>query len=61
MLVIGHGVCEKLLLAYLKEIVPILERLSELPLDEETKRKLHGISSAITEQVLAPVRKCYQL
>jgi len=46
---------------YLEEIVPKLETLGELTLDEETKRKLIGISPATIDRMLVPVRKRYQL
>jgi len=59
--VICDGICGKRLAPYLKEIVPVLERLGELPLDEETRRKLIGISPATIDRMLAPMRKRYQL
>ena len=46
---------------YLAEIVPTLERLGELTLDGETRRKLIGISPATIDRMLAPARKRYQL
>ena len=59
--VICDGICSKRLAPYLAEIVLTLERLGELTLDEETKRKLIGISPATIDRMLAPVRKRYQL
>jgi len=59
--VICDGICGKRLAPYLKEIVPVLERLGELTLDEETKRKLIGISPATVDRMLAPARRRYQL
>jgi hypothetical protein len=59
--VICDGICGKRLAPYLAEIVPTLERLGELTLDEETRRKLTGISSATIDRLLAPARKRYQL
>jgi len=59
--VICDGICGKRLAPYLEEIVPVLERLGELTLDVETKRKLIGISPATIDRMLAPVRKRYQL
>ena len=59
--VICDGICGKRLAPYLEEIVPVLERLGELTLDAETKRKLIGISPATIDRMLAPTRKRYQL
>jgi len=59
--VICDGICGKRLAPYLSEIVPTLERLGELTLDEETKRKLIGISPATIDRMLVPARKRYQL
>ncbi|MGB2984149.1 MAG: DDE-type integrase/transposase/recombinase [Candidatus Bipolaricaulia bacterium] len=59
--VICDGICGKRLGPYLAEIVPTLERLGELTLDKETKRKLIGISPATIDRMPAPVRKRYQL
>ena len=59
--VICDGICGKRLAPYLEEIVPVLERLGELTLNVETKRKLIGISPATIDRMLAPVRKRYQL
>ena len=59
--VICDGICSKRLAPYLAEIVPPLERLGELTVDEETRRKLIGISPATIDRMLVPVRKRYQL
>jgi len=59
--VICDGICGKRLAPYLKEIVPKLERLGELTLDKEVKRKLTRISPATIDRLLAPARKRYQL
>jgi len=59
--VICDGICGKRLAPYLAVIVPTLERLGELTLDKETKRKLIGISPATIDRMLAPARKRYQL
>ena len=59
--VICDGICSKRLAPYLAEIVPTLERLGELTLAEETRRKLLGISPATIDRMLAPARKRYQL
>jgi len=59
--VICDGICGKRLAPYLVEIVPTLERLGELTLAEETRRKLIGISPATIDRMLAPARKRYQL
>lgn len=59
--VICDGICGKRLAPYLKEIVLKLERLGELTLDEETRRKLIAISPATIDRMLAPTRKRYQL
>jgi hypothetical protein len=54
-------ICGKRLAPYLKEIVPKLEHLGELTLDEETRSKLIEISPATIDRMLAPLRKHYQL
>lgn len=59
--VICDGICGKRLAPYLAEIVPTLERLGELTLAEETRRKLIGISPATIDRMLTPARKRYQL
>jgi hypothetical protein len=59
--VICDGICGKRLAPYLAEIVPTLERLGELTLDDEARRKLIGISPATIDRLLGPVRKRYQL
>jgi hypothetical protein len=59
--VVCDGICGKRLAPYLEEIVPVLERLGELTLDTETKRKLIGISAATIDRMLARIRKRYQL
>ncbi len=59
--VICDGICGKRLAPYLAEIVPTLERLGELTLDEEVRRELIGISPATIDRMLAPARKRYQL
>ena len=59
--VICDGICGKRLAPYLAEIVPKLERLGELTLDAEVRRKLLGISPATVDRLLAPARQRYQL
>ena len=59
--VICDGICGKRLAPYLAEIVPTLERLGELTLDDEARRKLIAISPATIDRLLGPVRKRYQL
>ena len=59
--VICNGICGKRLAPYLEEIVSVLERWGELALDEETKRKLIGISPSTIDRMLAPARRRYQL
>jgi len=59
--VICDGICGKRLAPYLKEIVPVLERLGELTLGVETRRKLIEMSPATIDRMLAPARKHYQL
>ena len=58
---ICDGICGKRLAPYLAEIVPTLERLGELTLDDEARRKLIGISPATIDRLLGPVRQRYQL
>lgn len=59
--VVCGGICGKRLAPYLGEIVPVLERWRELKLNEETRHKLVGISSATIDRLLAPMRKRSQL
>lgn len=59
--VICDGICGKRLAPYLAQIVPTLDRLGELRLDAEVRRKLIAISPATIDRLLAPVRKRYQL
>lgn len=59
--VVCDGICGKRLAPYLAEIVPTLERLGELTINEETRHKLIGISPATINRMLAVARKRYQL
>lgn len=59
--VICDGICGKRLAPYLREIVSTLERVGELTLDAEVRRKLIRISPATIDRLLAPARKRYQL
>lgn len=59
--VICDGICGKRLGPYLAEIIPTLERLGELTIDDAVRRKLMAISPATIDRLLAPVRKRYQL
>jgi transposase InsO family protein len=59
--VICDGICGKRLAPYLAEIVSVLERLGELTIDDEVRRKLVGISPATIDRRLAAARKRYQL
>jgi len=59
--VICDCICGKRLGPYLPEIVPVLERLGELEIKDEVRKKLRGISPATIDRLLAPVRKRYQL
>ena len=59
--VICDCICGKRLGPYLAEIVPLLERLDELKIADEVRKKLIEISPATIDRLLAPVRKRYQL
>jgi transposase InsO family protein len=59
--VICDGICGKRLAPYLKTIVSTLERVGEMSLDAEVRRKLVRISPATIDRLLAPTRKRYQL
>ena len=59
--VICEGICGKRFAPCLKEIVPKLEHLGELTLDEETRSKLIEISPATIDRMLASLQKHYQL
>ena len=59
--VICDCICGKRLGPYLPEIVPVLERLDELEVTDEVRRKLFEISPATIDRLLSPVRKRYQL
>jgi len=59
--VICDCICGKRLKPYLSEIIPVLERLGELKVNEEVRKKLLEISPATIDRLLAPARKRYQL
>lgn len=59
--VICDCICSKRLGPYLPEIIPVLERLGELELSEEVRKKLLEISPATIDRLLSPVMKQYQL
>jgi len=59
--VICDGICGKRLAPYLRTIVSVLERVGELTLDAEVRRKLIRISPATIDRLLASARKRYQL
>ena len=59
--VICDCICGKRLGPYLPEIVPLLERLDELDVNNEVREKLIKISPATIDRLLAPLRKRYQL
>lgn len=54
-------ICGKRLAPYLKEIVPVLERYGEVALDEETRKKLLGMSAATADRLLAAEKKKLRL
>jgi hypothetical protein len=56
-----NGICGKRLAPYLRTIVSTLERVGEMSLDAEVRRKLVRISPATIDRLLAPTRKRYQL
>jgi len=56
-----NGICGKRLAPYLRTIVSVLERVGEMSLDAEVRRKLVRISPATIDRLLAPTRKRYQL
>jgi transposase InsO family protein len=58
---ICDGICGKRLAPYMKKIVGKLERMGELRLEPETRRKLLSVSAATIDRMLAPTRKRYQL
>ena len=55
------GICGKRLAPYMKKIVGKLERMGELHLEPETRRKLLSVSAATIDRMLGPTRKRYQL
>jgi len=59
--VICDCICGKRLGPYLAEIVPLLERLDEIKIAAEVRKKLIEVSPATIDRLLAPVRKRYQL
>jgi transposase InsO family protein len=59
--VVCDGICGKRLAPYLRTIVSVLERVGEMTLDDEVRRKLIRISPATIDRLLAPARKRYQL
>ncbi len=50
-------ICGKRLAPMLKEVIGILERHKEIRLDRDTRKKLHRISSATIDRLLADERK----
>jgi len=54
-------ICGKRLAPMLKDIIPVLEKYHEIQLDEETRRKLLGISAATIDRLLKPERKKHTL
>jgi hypothetical protein len=50
-------ICGKRLAPMLKEIICILERYKEIRLDRDTRKKLHKISSATIDRLLAEERR----
>jgi hypothetical protein len=58
---ICDGICSKRLAPYLRTIVSVLERVGEMSLDAEVRRKLIRMSPATIDRLLAPTRKRYQL
>jgi len=58
---ICDGICGKRLAPYMKKIVGKLERMGELHLEPETRRKLLCVSAATIDRMLGPTRKRYQL
>ena len=58
---ICDGICGKRLAPYMKKIVGKLERMGELHLEPETRRKLLSVSAATIDRMLGPTRKRYQL
>ena len=59
--VICDCICGKRLGPYLSEIIPVLERLGEVTIDDEVRTKLLKISPATIDRLLAPVKKQYRL
>jgi len=59
--VICDCICGKRLGPYLAEIIPVLERLGEVTIDDEVRTKLLKISPATIDRLLAPVKKHYCL
>lgn len=59
--VVCDCICGKRLGPYLAEIVPLLERLNELEVNNEVRKKLIEVSPATIDRLLAPVTKRYQL
>ena len=59
--VICDCICGKRLGPYLAEIIPVLERLGEVTIDDEVRTKLLKISPATIDRLFAPVKKHYRL
>lgn len=55
------SICSKRLAPFLPEIVPVLEKLGEIKIDKETKKKLLTVSAATIDRMLANTKKSYQL
>lgn len=59
--IIEDCICAKRLTPFLPEIVSVLERVGELKINKETRRKLLEISPATIDRILSETRKSFHL
>lgn len=53
--------CGKRLHVYLTEIIPVLKKFNEIPVDEETKEKLINVSPATIDRLLKDEKRRFVL
>lgn len=58
---LSGGLCGKRLAVFIGTTLPVLERFEEIVVSADVREKLHRISPATIDRVLAPERKKFQL
>jgi len=57
----SNGLCGKRLQVFIRQTLPILERFGELSVDDSVRTKLHAISPATIDRLLAPTKATSRL